>query len=327
MFLRYLKHRFPILCLWAMICLVFVIVFALYELPTVAVLYPTIISMFMWILFLGVDYYLLMKKHKYLEKSIEADSEIMEEFPETINLIEEDYQKIVASLQEELGDLVQKDSSKYREMIDYYTLWVHQIKTPIASMKLTLQKEDSAFARKLSSELFRIEQYVEMVLAYLRLGSDYSDLVLRKMELDDCIKGALKKYASDFIGRKIRLEYEETGLTTVTDEKWFSFVLEQLLSNALKYTKEGGSVKIYSKEKSLIVEDTGIGIDAEDLPRIFEKGFTGYNGRQERHSSGLGLYLCKQICDKLNIGIKVESKVDVGTKIFLEVGQFEGRLE
>ena len=327
MFFRYLKHRFPILCLWAMICLVFASVFVLYELPLAAVLYPTIVSLVMWIIFLCADYFLLMKKHKVLEKNIQADSETMEEFPETIDMIEDDYQKIIASLQEELGDLVQKDSTKYREMIDYYTLWVHQIKTPIASMKLTLQKEDSTVSRKLLSDLFRIEQYVEMVLAYLRLGSDYSDLVLGEIALDECIKGSLKKYASDFIGRKIRLEYEETGLTPVTDEKWFSFVLEQLLSNALKYTKEGGCVKIYGKEQSLIVEDTGIGIAAEDLPRIFEKGFTGYNGRQERHSSGLGLYLCKQVCDKLNIGIKVESKVDVGTKIILELGQFEGRLE
>ena len=327
MFLRYLKHRFPIICLWVLVCMIFAIVFGLYELPMAAVFYPTILSMVLWILFFCADYFLLHKKHRNLDKILQEDFETMEELPDTFNLVEEDYQKIITSLQEQLNDLVQKDSTKYREMIDYYTLWVHQIKTPIASMKLTLQKEDSAVARKLSSDLFRIEQYVEMVLAYLRLGSDYSDLVLRKIELDECIKSSLKKYASDFIGRKIRLEYEETGLSPITDEKWFSFVLEQLLSNALKYTKEGGSVKIYAKEQCLIVEDTGIGIATEDLPRIFEKGFTGYNGRQERHSSGLGLYLCKQICDKMNIGIKVESKVDVGTKIRLELEQFDGRLE
>lgn len=139
-------------------------------------------------------------------------------------------------------------NTRYNDMVDYYTVWAHQIKTPISSMRLTLQSDDSELSRKLSGELFRIEQYVEMVLAFLRLGSDSTDYVFKEYDLDSIIKSCVKKFSSEFIGRKIRLEYKPVGIKIVTDEKWLSFVIEQLLSNALKYT-ENGSVKIYINRK------------------------------------------------------------------------------
>ena len=194
-------------------------------------------------------------------------------------------------------------------------------------MKLTLQGEDSASARKLTSELQRIEQYVEMVLAFIRLDSSSTDYVFREYSVDDIIRQSLRKFAPDFIGKKIRLEYDSLNENMVIDEKWFSFVIEQILSNSLKYTKDG-CVKIYKTDSGfLCIEDTGIGIAPEDLPRIFEKGYTGFNGRADKSASGIGLYLCKRICDNLGLKISAESELGVGTKIFIDMNQNRTRPE
>ena len=201
-------------------------------------------------------------------------------------------------------------------------LWAHQIKTPIAAMNILLQS-GKADEKELSAELFKIEQYVEMVLGYLRTEQMTSDLTLKEYELLDVIRQAVRKYSKLFILQKIKLNLEETDYRVVTDEKWFLFALEQILSNALKYTKEG-SISIYmDKEKSdtLIIEDTGIGISPEDLPRVVEKGFTGYNGRSGRKSTGLGLYLTKQILEKLGHTIKLESEVGAGTRVYIYLGR------
>ena len=157
-------------------------------------------------------------------------------------------------------------------MEEYYTLWVHQIKTPIAAMSLLLQEEDTPENGELSMELFRIEQYVEMVLQYLRLDSPDHDLAFRSVDVDDCVRQAVRKYARSFIRKKIALDFQETGIETVSDEKWLVFVLEQLLSNALKYTPSGSISLSVEEPLTLVIEDTGIGIAAEDLPRICEKG-------------------------------------------------------
>lgn len=170
-------------------------------------------------------------------------------------------------------------------------------------------------------ELFKTEQYVEMVLSYLRMEDMSSDLVLQWYSLDEIVRQAVKKYSTLFIMKKLPLEYRKCEGMVLTDEKWLVFVIEQLLSNALKYTTEG-KIMIYREEGEsgrLVIEDTGIGIQEEDLPRIFEKGFTGYNGRQDKKSTGIGLYLCKSICDKLNHGITVESEVGRGSRVYLSL--------
>jgi len=213
------------------------------------------------------------------------------------------------------------------EMIDYYTLWAHQIKTPIASMRLTLQNEDSPLARKLMAELFHIEQYVEMVLVFLRLDSKTTDYLFREYSLDEIIRQAVKKFAGEFIGRKLKLEYEPVDVKVVTDEKWLSFVIEQVLSNALKYTPSGKITISMEKDRVLCIRDTGMGIAPEDLPRIFEKGYTGYLGRQDKRASGIGLYLCKRICRNLGHGILAESVPGQGTAIRIDLSQRQTRYE
>ena len=176
--------------------------------------------------------------------------------------------------------------------------------------------QESIPVSDMKMELFKIEQYVEMALNYLRVEDISSDLSFKQYAVDDMVRQVIRKYAKIFISKKIKMNFKPTGRYIVTDDKWFVFVLEQFISNALKYTKKG-QISIYMKEKSLVIEDTGIGIPAEDLPRIFEKGFTGYNGRENKKSTGIGLYLCKNIMDKLQWNITVDLEVGSGTKIYL----------
>lgn len=206
-----------------------------------------------------------------------------------------------------------------KEKQDFFALWAHQIKTPIAALNLLLQgeKQDAAVCRQ---ELFKIESYVEMALNYLRFEEMSNDLVLERNSLEQLVRQVVKKYAAIFIYNHISIQLEHLNYTVLTDEKWFCFALEQILSNALKYTKQG-SVKISAEETEnglqIFVKDTGIGIKREDLPRIFEKGFTGYNGRMDKKASGLGLYLCKGVCEKLGHEIRVVSEEGEGTTVIL----------
>lgn len=220
------------------------------------------------------------------------------------------------------------NTARHREMVDYYTAWVHQIKTPIAAMRLTLQLDDTPNGRKLMSQLLRIEQYVDMVLMYLRLDEGASDYVIRSCDVDEVIRQSLRKFAGEFIDRRLTLHYAPVGLTAVTDEKWLGFVVEQVLSNALKYTPEGGSITIDAEEPAtLCIRDTGIGIAPEDLPRIFDRGYTGRNGRTHRQASGIGLYLCRRICRDLGHTITAASAVGEGTVIRLDLSRRTGPLE
>lgn len=205
---------------------------------------------------------------------------------------------------------------------DYYVMWTHQIKTPIAAMRLLLESEEqgSRDFYLMRGELFKIEQYAEMALAYQRLESLSSDLVLQEHDLYTLLKQTVKKYSLLFINKSLSLEMDQPQITIVTDEKWFGFCIEQFLSNSIKYTSQGKiSIRTETRGEDtvLLIEDTGIGIRPEDLPRIFERGFTGYNGRLDKRSTGIGLYLCRRVLDHLGISAKVDSKVNEGTKVTL----------
>lgn len=323
LFIKYIKQNKKNIFKFIFCIIIFCIIFALYHITVEAVIYPALLCMLFLMIFFIIDYKKFKIKHNRLVQISKVPASMIRTLPECENILEEDYKNIINSLCSQITETENNLSIKYQDMMDYYTIWVHQIKTPIASMRLTLQSEDTSVSRKLQSDLFRIEQYVEMVLAFLRLDSDASDYVLKKQSVDKIIRGAVKKFSREFISRKISLEYEEIKMMIITDEKWLSFVLEQIISNALKYTKEG-CIKIYLNEaKCLCIEDTGIGIDKADLPRIFEKGYTGYNGRADKKASGIGLYLCKRICDNLGIGINAKSEVGKGTIIELSLEQYQ----
>ena len=211
----------------------------------------------------------------------------------------------------------------YQENEDFFALWAHQIKTPIAALTVLLQEEDLDIAAS-RQELLKIEGYVEMALGYTRYENMGNDLVLESQPLDQLVKNVVKKYSTMFIYKHLSVQLDHLEYHVLTDEKWFSFVLEQILSNALKYTAQGG-IHIYGEEDldglCVIVQDTGIGIRKEDLPRVFEKGFTGYNGRVDQKASGLGLYLCKGICTKLGHRLSIESELEKGTRVMIRLQQ------
>lgn len=226
-------------------------------------------------------------------------------------------------LEEELLRQSSNDMWETRHLLqdqaDFFGLWSHQIKTPIAALQALFQSadEDTSAYRQ---ELFRIERYVETALQYLRFDDMSGDLMLTKCNLEDMVKQVVKKYAPQFIHNHLSIDLENLQQVVLTDEKWFCFVLEQVLSNAIKYTREGG-IRISANENAdgveVVIADTGIGVRREDLPRIFDKGYTGYNGRMDKKASGLGLYLCKGICDKLGHGIRIESAEGEGTKVYI----------
>ena len=316
--LKYLKQRRRVIVAAAIFFIIFTVSFALYELPVKAVLYPAALCLLIGAVFAAAGCIGAARRRDTL-KRIKTLTDISDEdLLPAENIDNEDYIDIIRLLSREFSEYKTETAKKYADMTDYYTVWVHQIKTPIAAMKLSLQNEDSPLSRKLSADLFRIEQYVEMVLTFLRLDSGSTDYVIKEYALDPIIKQSVKKFAGEFISRRISLIYEPTDHKAVTDEKWLSFVIEQVISNALKYTPSG-SISIKCERGRLIIKDTGIGISAEDLPRIFENGYTGYNGRTDKKASGIGLYLCKRICANLGHDISARSEVDVGTAITIDL--------
>lgn len=317
----YIKQKSKIFLTILLFCIIFAIVFYLYKLPVEAVIYPSLLCILFGTILIVLDFAKIKRRYKILEKLGNMPSAMIDELPSVSNINDYGYQRIIRSLQKEISQLESDSNNRFNDMVDYYTVWAHQIKTPIASMRLTLQNEDTPLSRKLLSDLFRIEQYVEMIMAFLRLDSTSSDYVFKEHNIDTIIRQAVKKYANEFIDRKISLVYNPIDYTVVTDDKWLSFVIEQILSNALKYTRKG-SIKIYMNENMMLcIEDTGIGIAPEDFPRIFEKGYTGYNGRNDKKASGLGLYLCKRICKNLDTGITVLSEIDKGTIVRIDLKQ------
>ena len=265
-------------------------------------------------------------RHRQLSDALKSIRVSDEQLPPPGDLIGEDYTRLIRALGEEKTRAAGAMDLRRREMEDYFTLWAHQIKTPIAAMRLILQTRPENSAGELSQELFRVEQYVEMVLNYLRLDSDSTDFVFKTCDLDGIIRQCVRKYAKQFIRKKISLEYGGTEVQVLTDEKWLCFVIEQLLSNALKYTNVG-SIRIYTQGETLVIEDTGIGIAPEDLPRVFEKGYTGYNGRTDKKATGIGLYLCKRILQKLGNEISISSVVGQGTSVSIDLRREELRVE
>ena len=323
----YLKQYIKVILLLATFIIVFCIVFSLYDLELDAVLYAAILCAFIGIIFICINFINYYKKHMKLYKLQKEISLSVDNLPTPKNLIEEDYTNLIANINKDYKDYISKSDIAKTDMLDYYTMWVHQIKTPISAMKLLIQTSDSEISGDLSSELFKIEQYVEMVLSYIRLDSSENDFVIKEYDLDDIIRQAIRKYAPLFIRKKIALDFQNTNCKVLTDEKWLVFVIEQLLSNAIKYTNKG-KISIYLLEdKKLVIEDTGIGIAEEDIPRIFEKGFTGYNGRTDKKATGLGLYLCKKIMTKLSHGISIESEVGVKTKVILDLSMINLKVE
>lgn len=306
-------------CMFFSYVVIFAVIFSLYNLETEAVLYAAGLCILLTVIVLTIQFLFYCRKcleRQQILKNIQISTE---KLPEPKTLVEADYQEMIFALKQMRDEDMTEWQKERQENMDYYTTWVHQIKTPISVMRMILQAEDTKENRDLAAELFRIEQYVEMVLSYLRLGSETSDFVFQEYKLDEIIRQAIHKYASQFIRKRIRLVYEPSEMTVLTDEKWLLFVIEQILSNAVKYTQEGTVTITVTPDQILKIADTGIGIAPEDIPRIFEKGFTGYNGRADKKSTGLGLYLCRMAADRLSSQIRVESVIGKGTVFMVDL--------
>lgn len=310
----YIKKNLKIYLLLIVFIFIFVLIFYLYNLPFEALFYSGLLCFVAALIVSIIDFNNYRKSYidlKYLESNILNS---MEDLPRSLDIRVEYYQKIIERLHNEVEKLKIEDNKKMEDLADYYSMWIHQIKTPIAAINFLLDNEEID-VKAFRQELFKIERYVEMVLTYIRLGSETSDYVITSINLDEVVRENIKKYATLFINKKIKLNYVSHETYVISDKKWLGFAFEQLLSNAIKYTKSGGEISINISESKLIIEDNGIGIYEEDLPRIFEQSFTGLNGRYEKKSSGLGLYLCKKTLDKLQHKIEITSEINKGTKV------------
>lgn len=325
LFLSYLRSKWRTIGACALFALVFFASFVLYRLPAAAVAYPVGLCLVLGLALLVFDFLRVRRDCETLSRIRSAAA--AGELPAAKRPVDAQYQALIARLLDEQARLQAEFTGRSVRMTDYYTLWAHQIKTPIAAMRLQMQSEDTDASRACLFELSRVEQYVDMVMAYQRLDSDATDYLFRACELDRIIRAAVKKFAGEFISRRIRLVYEPVCARVVTDEKWLQFVLEQLISNALKYTPAGSVTIRLEAPATLVIEDTGIGIAPEDLPRIFERGFTGCNGRADKKASGLGLYLCARVCKNLGCGIRAESAPGKGTRVYLDLSRDETRFE
>ena len=346
-----LKWLLLVLACFGILC--FVIGFE--QVPLAQWGYAAFLCFFLFLLVVIIDFTRRYLHHKKLEKQTSEIAVTMDKLSLPRGQMETDYQKMLRSLYITLQQQINELENGQVEQAEYFTMWVHQIKTPISAMRMLLQTMEEEYPeekklRELKAELFRIEQYVEMVLTeeedersqemweelfsieqyvemalqFSRLSAKSTDFVIGEVSLDKVVREAIHKYARLFVRKKIKMELSSIDTQVLTDEKWLEFVIEQILSNAIKYTA-GGTISVYLEEESeqetkeLVIEDTGIGIAPEDLPRIFEKGYTGYNGHADKRSTGIGLYLCRKIMRKLSHEITIESEIGVGTKVHLEI--------
>ncbi len=312
-FLRERLGRYGIVLLWM---LLLGIVFYLSDISLSLLCYAAALMLFFGGIYTCVEFQRFVRTSRTLQSCLAQGMLVASTLPPPEGTVQAGYQALLQKLLLQYTDSLHASEQSEQDMISYYTLWVHQIKTPIAAMRLLLQTEENPAQAELEAELFRIEQYVDMVLGYLRVDGRSTDFVFERYSLEAIVKRAIRKYAKSFIRKKLILELYDLDCMVLTDEKWLLFVLEQLLSNALKYTGTGGTIRIYAEPGPvLVLADTGIGIAPEDLPRIFERGYTGYNGRHEQRSTGIGLYLCRRILTKLGHSISITSEIDRGTLV------------
>uniref|UniRef100_UPI004026870B sensor histidine kinase n=1 Tax=Agathobacter rectalis TaxID=39491 RepID=UPI004026870B len=299
--------------------------------------YAAVLDAILLLITVLVGFFRYSSKVKALSNALKRPVEEQAQLPEATDDVEILYQRLLENQSIARSESESSAAIRQSQMRDYYSMWVHQIKTPISAMKLLLEVEREELGQLIcddeqsqyllsdnmdsfEDELFRIEEYVSMALQYQRVSSTENDFVLEKVSVDGVIRDTIKKYAKIMIRRHIGINYSGTGQEVYTDGKWLAFMLEQILSNAIKYTPQGFVTIETAEEKDrffITIKDTGIGIKAEDLPRVFEKGYTGYNGHADKKATGIGLYLCRQMADKLGHTIRMESEIGKGTKVWI----------
>lgn len=321
---EYLWDRWKTIVVFVLVNVIYFVIYSLYHVPSYAFTYGLELSLFLCMVLLGFDYRRFRLKHTELLKLQESIKVSHLDEIKASGCIEKDYQQLIELLRQQLTECIQEADEKRSNQMEYLTMWTHQIKTPVAALRLVVSgMEKSSDKIAIEQEIFRVEEYIGMVLQYLRIDTMNSDLLLKRYDLYDIVKQSVKKYSLMFIRKHLSLEFEPFSCEVVTDAKWLEFIIEQILSNALKYTNEGRIRITCDKHKVLIIEDTGIGIRKEDIKRVFERGYTGYNGRLDKKSTGIGMYLCKRILDRLGNRIEIESEPGVGTKVYVDLKEYQ----
>ena len=319
MFFRYLREQLAAILLVIAVAGIFAALSWLYGAGGDAALYGLLLSGVVCAAALIIGYVIWYRRRRELWILMDSEEVHWEDLPGKPRGIAREYTALMEKQDRYIKKLVRRADARRAEQEDYYALWAHQIKTPIAAMSVLLQQTEGGNTLALRTELFKVERYAEMVMQYLRADAMSGDMSFGEYSVEDMVNQAVKKYAPLFIGGGVRLENGNLDCRAVTDEKWLVFVLEQIISNAVKYAP-GGVVRIYMDgDTDLRVEDNGIGINREDLPRVFERGFTGFNGRMDKKSTGIGLYLSKRVMDTLGHGIFIESQPGRGTRVTLRL--------
>lgn len=322
-FFGYLKKRRLLILLQAVELGLIFLVYSLYSLSWGPAFYTAILIAAVSLGAGILDLREYGKRARLLAAAEKQAALYLGELPPAGDLLEKQYQQIAKVLEDRCLKSERQKEQALEDAGAYYMLWSHQVKTPLAAMRLLLEEEKPNRVL-LSQELFKTEQYVEMALQYQRLEKGFDDLVLKRYSLEKLCRETVKRTAALFIHKKISIQLGNLSMEVLTDEKWLCFILEQLLTNAVKYTREGGSVTLALSEndpETLVVADTGIGILPEDLPRVFEWGYTGLNGRMDKRSTGIGLALCRQAANLLGHKLAIESAVGKGTKVFLTLSR------
>lgn len=315
----YLKGRGGLFAAYGGMLAIFCCIHLLYGHPFESMSYSLVLAAVLGGACLAVSFSRYAARQAPLWGALRQETAEPQTLPEGSTALEADYRSLCLCLARQLRQGEERREVQRREMSDYYTLWVHQIKTPISAMDLMLQSPQPLDRGEMRQELFKVRQYVQMALSYLRLESLGSDLVLRPTALRPLVSRVVRELKTLFINGRVSIELGELDCQVVTDEKWLTVMLEQLLTNAVKYTPAGGQVRVFMKGEKLTIRDTGIGIRPEDVPRVFDRGFTGLNGRREERSTGIGLYLCKKIARHLGHELSLSSQVGKGTAVTVDL--------
>ncbi len=288
------------------------------------ILYINIIAFLFFLFYLTAGYLYHKRYYNHLEDiASNIEDDIVHHLPEPLTYQDQLYNKLIRKIYYEQKSIIEKQGLEKRENKEFVASWFHEIKTPIAVSRLIMEdsadKTQKELIKDLAEEIDKIESQVEQALYYSKIDAFERDYFIQEINLDKLIKGLIKKHSREFITKKIELDLKELKLEVHTDKKWLSFIIDQILSNSLKYTEKNGKISIWTKENknhsTLKIRDTGIGIKKEDLSRVFDKGFTGYIGRREEKSTGIGLYLAKKLAKRLGHEIFIESQYGEFTEI------------
>ena len=313
----YLKDKGIFLTLNLMIFIVISIFMYIADISFMMILFIFCIWFLPLFTYIFIEYIKYKKYFNDMESILESLDKkyLLPEVMEEANfLIAEQINDILKEVSRDMHEHVKYYEDMQKEYREYIEMWIHEIKTPIASSKLVIENNyNNDIVRKIDTQINKIDNFVEQVLYYSRSNEVGKDYIIKKVELEPLVKKVIKRNQRDFISKRISLELEDLEQVVYSDSKWIEFILNQIIVNAIKYSKgNNDKIEIESKKQNnsviLSIKDYGVGINEKDIGRVFEKGFTGDNGRKFGKSTGIGLYLCKKLCEKLGLGLYIDSK-------------------